>query len=133
MIKFPARDPSRININLAALIDIVFLLLIYFLLTSNFIEQDSLDIQLPKVETTGNLSQDHIVIKIDHHGNYFLDDQQVPEKSLDRALASSLLDPRRKRVLVKADSRVVYDRVITVMDLAKKNGARQLMLATEPK
>jgi len=133
MLHLPPKEQPRININLAALIDIVFLLLIYFLLTSNFIEQDSLNIQLPKVETTGMLGQDHIVIKIDNNGNYFLDELQITEKYLARILASRLRNSKDRSVLVKADRRVVYDRVIRVMDLAKKSGARKLMLATEPR
>ena len=120
-------------VPLTALIDIVFLLLIYFLLTSNFIEQDSIDIRLPKVEMLGMFRQDHLMVMVDKQGNYFIDKKKVADKDLAETLEIWLYYSKTKSVLVKADRRVVYDRVVHLMDLAKKQGAVKLMLATEPK
>lgn len=132
MLKLPAIEQSRININLAALIDIVFLLLIYFLLTSNFIEQDSFDVKLPEVESLGVFEEGHIVITIDRNGSYFYEQKKIADLDLGKHLGIWLGQSRRKSVLVRADRLVVYDRVVRVMDLAKKHGARKLLIATEP-
>jgi len=133
MLRFPAKEQSHININLAALIDIVFLLLIYFLLTSNFIEQDSIDIKLPEVETLGFFDEGNIVITIDRNGNYYYEQKKIADRDLGKHLGIWLSQSREKSVLVKADRQVIYDRVVRVMDLAKKHGARKLLIATELK
>ncbi len=133
MLRFPAKEQSHININLAALIDIVFLLLIYFLLTSNFIEQDTMDIKLPEVETLGLFDEGHIVITIDRNGNYYYEQKIIRARDLGEHLGIWLSQSRKKSVLVKADRQVIYDRVVRVMDLAKKHGAHKLLIATEPK
>jgi len=129
----PAKEQSRININLAALIDIVFLLLIYFLLTSNFIEQDSIVVNLPEVEAVGFFEEGHIVVTIDRNGNYYYEQKKISDRDLGKHMGIWLRQSKRKSVLVKADRQVVYERVVRVMDLAKKHGARKLMIATEPK
>ena len=133
MLKFPAKEIPRININLAALIDIVFLLLIYFLLTSNFIEQDSIGVKLPEVETVGSLEGGPIVITIDQLGNYYFEKNKITDRNLDEYLVSWLSETKEKSVLIKADRQVVFDRVVRVMDLAKKHGARKLLIGTELK
>ncbi|MBU0481457.1 MAG: biopolymer transporter ExbD [Proteobacteria bacterium] len=133
MLRFPRKEQTASVIPLTALIDIVFLLLIYFLLTSNFIEQDSMDIKLPRVETPGILHQENLVVMIDRKGDYYIDSKKIPDRDLAETLEIWLRYSKTGSVLVKADRRVVYDRVIHLMDLAKKQGATKLMLATEPK
>lgn len=133
MLKFPTKETPRININLAALIDIVFLLLIYFLLSSNFIEQDSIDLKLPKVESVGKLDEGQIVISIDRHGQFYYNKVQISDRDLDEFLALWLVRSEEKSVLIKADRNVAFDRVVRVMDLSKKHGARKLLVGTEPK
>jgi biopolymer transport protein ExbD len=133
MLRFPQKKQTGSMVPLTALIDIVFLLLIYFLLTSNFIEQDSIDIRLPRVEMLGIFHQDHLVVRVDKQGNYFIDKKKVADKDLAETLGIWLRYSKTRSVLVKADRRVIYDRVVHLMDLAKKQGAVKLMLATEPK
>ena len=132
MLRFPPKEDTRTNVPLTPLIDIVLLLLIYFLLTSNFIEQDSLQVKLPRTEARGSISQDHLVVMIDRKGAYYLDEMKIAGDNLDRSLKAWLQVSRKKAVLIKADRQVVYDRVVRVMDLASKHGADRLMLATEP-
>lgn len=133
MLKFPPKEAPRININLAALIDIVFLLLIYFLLTSNFIEQDSIDLKLPKVESVGKLDEGQIVISIDRRGIFYYDKIEIPDQDLDEFLKLWLSRSEEKSVLIKADRNVPFDRVVRVMDVSKKHGARKLLVGTQPK
>lgn len=133
MLKFPPKEQTVYAVPLTALIDIVFLLLIYFLLTSNFIEQDAIDISLPRVEMLGTFRQSHLVVMIDKQGACYIDKKKIEEKDIAKTLDIWLRNSRNKSVLIKADRRVVYDRVIQLMDLAKKQGAAKLMLATEPK
>ncbi|MBU0484406.1 MAG: biopolymer transporter ExbD [Proteobacteria bacterium] len=133
MLKVSPVQISGPRINLTALIDIVFLLLIYFLLTSNFIEQDSMPVNLPRVETVGDATMHRTMVVIDQKGNYFVENRQISGQDLEVYLRAQVAVSSSKNVLVKADRQVVYERVVEAMDIAKKVGAKQLMLATELK
>ena len=133
MLRLRRPETPTINIPLTSLIDIVFLLLVYFLLTSNFIEQDSIDVSLPEATSIPAGDQDQLVITIDRQGSCYLGGVRISEESLASELAVRLRSDPLRGVLVKADRRVVYDRVVRVMDLARRQGVRKLLLAIDPK
>ncbi len=68
---------------------------------------------------------------IDNAGNFFVDEQRLEAKDLEVHLRTRLNLSVRKNVLIKADREAVFDSVVQVMDMAKKNGAKHLMVATE--
>ncbi|MCK5227105.1 MAG: biopolymer transporter ExbD [Desulfobulbaceae bacterium] len=131
MLHFPERHRHGITIHLTALIDIVFLLIIFFLLTSNFIMEDAIAVKLPDVESIGMPVEKEVVVVIDKAGNFFVDEQRLEAKDLEVHLRTRLNLSVRKNVLIKADREAVFDSVVQVMDMAKKNGAKHLMVATE--
>ena len=133
MLRFPVRNHPEVTIHLTALIDIIFLLLIYFLLTSNFLMQDSIAINLPEVHSIGSYDEHIIRITVDRSGNFYWGEKKVSDEELTRHLQEELSLSGTKQVLVKADRDVPLKRVVTVMDIAKKYGAQNLMLATEMK
>jgi biopolymer transport protein ExbD len=133
MLRFPPRNHPAVTIHLTALIDIVFLLLIYFLLTSNFLMQDSIAINLPEVDSIGSYDEHLIRITVDRVGFFYWKEKKVSDGELISHLRAELSLSSTKQVLVKADRDVPLKRVVTVMDIAKKYGAQSLMLATEMK
>jgi len=133
MVRFPVRQTPRIAIHLTALIDIVFLLLIYFLLTSTFVEQEGIAISVPEVRTTGMYPENIPVVLIDAGGQFYLEKKPVSDKELSAQLRVFLALSADKSVAIKADKRVPYERVVQALDIAKENGADVLNLAVEKK
>ena len=133
MVRFPARQTPRIAIHLTALIDIVFLLLIYFLLTSTFVEQEGIAISVPEVRTTGMYPENIPVVLIDAGGQFYLEKKPVSDKELSAQLRVFLAISADKSVAIKAAKRVSYERVVQALDIAKENGAEVLNLAVEKK
>ena len=133
MVRFPARQTPRIAIHLTALIDIVFLLLIYFLLTSTFVEQEGIAISVPEVRTIGMYPENIPVVLIDAGGQFYLEKKPVSDKELSAQLRVFLALSADKSVAIKADKRVPYERVVQALDIAKENGADVLNLAVEKK
>lgn len=133
MLNFSRRPRTKIAIPLTSLIDIVFLLLIYFLLTSNFISQQTIDVQLPKAEMQTLAIEQLVVITVDKQGNFYVADIMVEEWQLANQIQRALAAAIRPEVVIKADREVSYERVIVAMDIAKKNGASVLHLAIERK
>ncbi len=121
----------QIQAPLTSLIDIVFMLLIYFLLTTNFMVDEGIKIKLPQAKASAPTTQQEITIYVDAHGQAFLVNKKVSEEALFRDLKKMIGGKKDKLVVVKADRSVVLNKAVKVMDIAKAAGAARLCLATE--
>ena len=121
----------QLQAPLTSLIDIVFLLLIYFLLTTNFMVDEGIKIKLPKANATSPQTQKEITIVVDKKGRAFLENREVPLNELFTVLKDRLQGREDGLVVIRADRAVVLNRAVRVMDVAKAAGAGRLVLATE--
>jgi biopolymer transport protein ExbD len=130
---FPKRERHfyQLQAPLTSLIDIVFLLLIYFLLTTNFMVDEGIKIKLPKANATSPQTQKEITILVDQKGRAFLESREVPLNELFTVLKERLTGKEDGLVVIKADKSVVLNKAVRVMDVAKAAGAGRLVLATE--
>ncbi|WP_455208260.1 ExbD/TolR family protein [Kaarinaea lacus] len=133
MLRFPAKKRSRPTIHLTALIDIVFLLLIFFLLASSFVEQAGLTIQVPEIESEGSGLLPELVVQVDQDGNIFIDDTNVNQRQLITILKLRIKSMAKDTVVIQADRRAQYDYVVQAIDAAKLAGAKNLILVTKQK
>ncbi|MDY6909641.1 MAG: biopolymer transporter ExbD [Thermodesulfobacteriota bacterium] len=124
---------ARIGVEapLTALIDIVFLLLIYFLLTTNFMAEDGIRVQLPQATSQPPAEEEELTVVVDSDGTVFLGSRSVALNELLDALKNRLETAPETGIVVKADRTLVLDRVVQVMDVIRAAGASRLRLATE--
>jgi biopolymer transport protein ExbD len=115
----------------SSLTDIVFLLLIFFLLSSSFVIQSGIKIQLPKSDAADVETQSQIVVTVTEKGTIYLNDKQVGAETLGSQLAPLLQKDRDKVVIIKADQSVSLQNAVQVMDIAKGVGAMRLVIATQ--
>lgn len=125
------RKRYEIQAPLTSLIDIVFMLLIYFLLTTNFMVDEGIQIKLPKAEAAAPQTQQEITIYVDRDGRAFLMNKEVPLNILFSELKKMIGGQKDRLVVIKADKAVILNKAVKVMDLAKAAGAGRLCLATE--
>lgn len=116
---------------LTALIDIVFLLLVYFLLTTNFIVDEGIDINLPQAEASKPQVQQEITIYVDADGRAFLENTELALNDLFSRLQTRIEQGPDRLVVIRADRSVVLNKAVQVMDVARAAGAGRLFLATE--
>jgi biopolymer transport protein ExbD len=130
---FPKRERSyyQLQAPLTSLIDIVFLLLIYFLLTTNFMVDEGIQVKLPQANATSPQSEKEITIYVDSTGKVFMDNRAVPLNVLFTMVKSKLGEKADALVVIKADKSVILNKAVRVMDVAKAAGADRLLLATE--
>lgn len=121
----------QIQAPLTSLIDIVFMLLIYFLLTTNFLVEEGIDIKLPQARASAPQVTEEITIYVDKDGQAYIDSEMVPLDRLFSRLKHKIGNDRDRLVVVKADRSVILNHAVKVMDLAKAAGAARLSLATE--
>ena len=125
------RIHAQVQIPLTSLIDIVFLLLIYFLLTTNFMVDEGIKIKLPQARAAAPQTEEVITVYVDQEGRAFLENREVSIEALFDRLKMMIGGQENKLVVVRADRAVMLNRAVKVMDVAKAAGAGRLCLATE--
>jgi len=125
------RPRYTVTAPLTALIDIVFLLLIYFLLTTNFMVDEGIKIKLPQARAAAPQTEETITVYVDQQGRAFIGTEEVPIARLFDRLKEMIGNREDKLVVIRADRAVVLNKAVKVMDIAKAAGAGRLCLATE--
>lgn len=127
----PGDDPE---VNLTPLIDVVFILLIFFMVSTTFQKESEINIELP--EASGEPLEerkDQLEIIIDANGHYFIDEQQVVNTelvTLKKAIQKFLGEQRDLPVVIRADRTTPYEAVIRAMDATAQLGLVNMSLAT---
>jgi len=128
-----SRANSAISVDLSPLIDVVFLLLIFFMVSTRFKDDQGLDLTLPGSESRQQAKEEHLTILIDKNGIISLAGEEISEEALAGKITSLLPDYEDKTVVLRVDKSVNHGRVVAVMDAAKKSGAKGLTFATTAK
>lgn len=128
------RSDEEPELNLISLVDVVLLLLIFFMVSTTFNRESQLQVDLPEASSEPTeVPKEVLEITINVDGEYFINEQQVinaePE-TLRRAIIQAVGDRRDMPVIVRSDARTPFQAVVTVMDVTGKLGMTQLSLAT---
>lgn len=129
----PKLNTGKPEISMAPLVDIVFLLLIFFMVTTVFPEDDGLLIEKPASENAAQLNNEQIIIKLDQKGSAHMNGQLVTMKDIKRLLKVDLATNPQLAVTIHADRRATTESLIDIIDAAKAGGAKQLGIATDEK
>lgn len=118
--------------NLTPLIDIVFLLLIFFMLTAHFVRDEGIDIQLPQAETAvSREDQAAVVVVLANDGTIRLADKIIEAQLLEAALRQALQGRSKKWVTLRGDRASDLGNAVTILDAARKAGAETVDVVTE--
>lgn len=117
------------GIDLAPMLDTVFNLLIFFIITSAFIREAGVDIEKPQAVTASRLQNQYIVLAITPTGEVWYDRNNIGVAGVRSTVAALLLSEDRP-VVIQADRRATTDVLVRVMDEAKLAGAKTLNIAT---
>jgi len=122
------------DINLTPLIDVVFLLLIFFMVSTTFEHQSRIQIELPEASAEEAIpDEETLEIIVDAQGRYFIGDRQVINselKTLKTAIGKALGQRSAIPVIIRADANTPHQAVITVLDATSQLGLTQISLAT---
>lgn len=128
------RRDDGVEVNLTSLIDVVFLLLIFFMVTTSFDRYAYLKVQLPEAS---NKAQQHanapLVISVDAKGRYYVDQRQVVNTSLEtlkEAIQQTIGNRKDVTVLLRADANSTHQSVVRAMDAASQLGLDRISIAT---
>jgi len=117
------------QIDIAPLIDMVFQLLIFFMLTSSFVMQPGIKVNLPKAVTSDVVKQETIEIIVSSENVTYLNGKVVTLKEIKAIF--KLAAKRQQSILIKADRRASLGRVVEIWDMARDLGISQISIATD--
>lgn len=127
----PTLNTGNPEIGMAPLVDVVFLLLIFFMVTTVFPENEGLVIDKPASENTAKVASESIVIKIDSHGALYFRNTSVVLDDIKRLLKDEIHIHPEAAVIIHADKKSTTDILIKVIDAAKSGGATRVGVATD--
>lgn len=127
------RSREEPDVNITPLIDVVFLLLIFFMVSTTFRKESELRIDLPEAsrKPLPMNEQSHIEVAIDAGGHYFINGRaltDVEPQTLKKALTAIAGDDRSLPFVLRADARTPYQAVVTAMDVAGQLGFKNLVI-----
>lgn len=133
-MKLSPRRRDDPELNLTSLIDVVLLLVIFFMVSTTFVEEGRLRVELPQAsEVPVARPQDPVVVTITAQGSYRVNEKglvnNAPE-TLRAALARESEGARDRPLTIRADARTTHQAVVTVMDVAARMGFTQVNIAT---
>ena len=133
-MKIRAYKGSLTTFNTISLTDIIFLLLVFFLLSSTFVLQPGIKVKLPVTTANPDISSEKsIVVSLTKEGAVYLNDNLVNRVELGAQLRQKVIDVGNPIVVLRADKAVLIENLIDVMDIAKTAGADRFVIATAPK
>jgi biopolymer transport protein ExbD len=126
------RDDARIEIT--PLVDMVFLLLIFFMLSTTFIVSPGIKVNLPQ-SSAEKVTQEkkEVQVVITEDNKVFVESTLVDMEGLEQRLVEAAQQDPQTLVIIKADAKALHGKVVEVMDLAKQSGLNRMAIATQPK
>jgi biopolymer transport protein ExbD len=124
------RNRVSAEFSMSSMTDIVFLLLIFFMLASTLVTTSALDLILPK-SNAQTVKKKDVTVNISADARFSIGSQLVSEAELERALLREVAGQEDAVVILRADAKVSYEKVVKVMDIAYRNGLK-MIAATDP-
>lgn len=117
------RNKAKPEFTLAPMVDVVLLLLIFFMLTSTAANQSTIDVNLPKAETQqDNQMPSTLSVSIKADGSFYVDDQPVQPNELEQAIVAMVDSSGETFFRIRADENSLHKDVVRVMEIAEKHG-----------
>jgi biopolymer transport protein ExbD len=129
-MKLQEKPAKKIGINLTPLIDVLFILIIFFTVSSTFLEQPGIELKLPEAESSQSHTAQKVIVYVDNEENIFLNDDPVEIDKVAEAVEALISAQTDKSVVLHADEEVSHGVIIKVMDLLRKRGIYKIVIST---
>jgi len=125
-----SKKKRKVKLDITSLVDVLFILIIFFTVSSTFLEQPGIQLKLPKAETSRGHTIQKIIIYVDENKNVFLNDHLVSIKYLAEEVKKLAKVQNDQGIVLKADARVTHGLVIQIMDILRKEGIYKVIIST---
>jgi len=128
-VHFRRRQGLKVAIDIAPLVDVVFLLVIFFAVSTTFLETSGLKLDLPTSKSTAEREARGLSVSLAADGSLEFDGEVIQVERLPELLRAALEGRERKVVVLRADAATPHGRVVELMDVIKGAGAEALTIA----
>jgi biopolymer transport protein TolR len=122
---------SLAEINITPLVDVVLVLLVIFMITAPVL-QSGIEVNVPKTRTVKEITEQRMVVTIDHDQRIYLGDQPINIHELPQRLHQAGTDPAHQVIYLRADQTVPFGAFASVMDAVKQAGITNVSIVTQP-
>ncbi len=129
-MEFNIKTKKSTIINITSLIDVLFLLLIFMMVSSTFIEQPGIKLDLPETTDAPSVKKSKYILSVSGNGELYLNDKSVKLEDLESNLKSILTKIEDDTLLLKGDTDISYGKIVKIMDVVKKSGVKKLVIVT---
>lgn len=124
------RRSGTVEINMAPLIDMIFILLIFFLVTTSFVKEAGVDVQRPVAQSSESKESANMIIGIDSDGQIFIQGKHIDVRSVRSRMKQYVLETPKGSVVIAADKRSRTDTLIQVLDACRLAGVHNISIAS---
>ena len=125
------RDPQ---INILPMIDIIFVILSFFIVSSLYlVKLESIPLNLPNAETSKNELSDPMIVSLDVEGNIYINKTISTRESFENDISKLIVNEDKKLILIRADKDIKYGEVVYLLDIIRKFKNLKIAVSTEPK
>lgn len=129
-MKISTDRSKKVTLNMTSLIDVLFILIIFFAVSSTFLEQPGIELELPKAESAESHTSQKVILYIDKDNNLFLNDQLISINTVSEEIKKLGELSADQSIVLKADTRVHHGKVIEIMDILRKNKIYKIVIST---
>jgi biopolymer transport protein ExbD len=130
---FKGRARIHSHLDIAPLIDIVFLLLVFFMLTSTFVTPEAIELELPESSSAQSIEITPIIVAINQAGELSLNGNRIVLEHLQNAIAPLMTENSQTPITLKSDAQTQVQQLLNVMDKIRQAGGTNIALATSQK
>lgn len=131
-MQFLERKKRSITINITSLIDVMFLLLIFFMVSSTFLERPGMKLDLPQAGSSEAVVVKDLILQMLADGKLVLNDNDIKLDRIIDEFKTMMSRNKSETLILQADKKVSHGDVVSVLDMAKKAGIKKLVIATRP-
>jgi biopolymer transport protein ExbD len=131
MFDSAASEDEESEINITPMLDVVFIMLIFFIVTASFVKEAGIDVNRPDAETAVRQERANILIAISENNEIWIDQRQVDPRALRANIERLRTENPEGSVVIQADKKSVTETLVTVMDAARQAGVYNVSIAAQ--
>ena len=127
---FYRNEDEEAEINMTPMLDVVFIMLIFFIVTTSFVRETGVEVNRPLAESSEKLPQNAILIAITEHSQIWIDQRRIDTRAVRRNIERLLAENPDSSVVIQADQNAPTGTLITVLDQVKLAGAKNIAVSS---
>lgn len=120
-MKIQRRNKAHPEFSLAAMTDVILLMLIFFMITSSAANQSAIEVKLPQTGSIDDNIPNPMTVSVKPDGSYYVDDKPVSRELVEQTIVANLQNKTAKSFTIRADENTMHKDVVFLMEIAEKN------------